>query len=218
MTDYPALRLDRRSLLIRTAILSVSVITPRALFAAALVPTPGQTEGPFYPVEFPPDMDSDLVRVTGQAAQALGQVIHVSGRVLDTRGQPKPGSVVEIWQCDANGIYRHPRAGGQGRIDHAFQGYGRTQVDEQGLYRFRTIRPVPYPGRTPHIHFAVHVPGQGRLVTQMYIEGEPLNARDGVLNRIRDPLARNSVIVPLASGQLSEPGALQGHFDIVVAA
>ncbi|WP_201833666.1 protocatechuate 3,4-dioxygenase [Microvirga zambiensis] len=218
MTDYPALRLDRRSLLIRTAILSVSAITPRALFAAALVPTPGQTEGPFYPVEFPPDMDSDLVRVTGQAAQALGQVIHVSGRVLDTRGQPKPGSVVEIWQCDANGIYRHPRAGGQGRIDHAFQGYGRTQVDEQGLYRFRTIRPVPYPGRTPHIHFAVHVPGQGRLVTQMYIEGEPLNARDGVLNRIRDPLARNSVIVPLASGQLSEPGALQGHFDIVVAA
>jgi protocatechuate 3,4-dioxygenase beta subunit len=218
MIDYPALHLDRRSLLIRTAIVSASVITPRALFAATLVPTPGQTEGPFYPVEFPPDMDNDLVRVTGQAAQALGQVIHVSGRVLDTRGQPKPGSVVEIWQCDANGIYRHPRAGGQGRIDHAFQGYGRTQVDDQGRYRFRTIRPVAYPGRTPHIHFAVHVPGQGRLVTQMYIEGEPLNARDGVLNRIRDPLARNSVIVPLASGQLSEASALQGHFDIVVAA
>jgi protocatechuate 3,4-dioxygenase, beta subunit len=161
-------------------------------------------------------MDNDLVRVTGQAAQALGQVIHVSGRVLDTRGQPRPGSVVEIWQCDANGIYRHPRAGGQGRIDHAFQGYGRTHVDEQGRYRFRTIRPVPYPGRTPHIHFAVHVPGQGRLVTQMYIEGEPLNARDGVLNRIRDPQAHRSVIVPLASGQVPEPGALHGLFDIVV--
>ncbi|GEO17768.1 dioxygenase family protein [Microvirga aerophila] len=218
MTDHPALHLDRRSLLIGAAITSTSVIIPQSLFAAELVPTPGQTEGPFYPVEFPPDMDNDLVRVTGQAAQALGQVVHVLGHVLDTRGQPRPGSVVEIWQCDANGIYRHPRAGGQGRIDHAFQGYGRTQVDAQGRYQFRTIRPVPYSGRTPHIHFAVHVPGQGRLVTQMYIEGEPLNARDGVLNRIHDPQARHSVIVPLASGQLPEPGALQGRFDIVVAA
>jgi protocatechuate 3,4-dioxygenase, beta subunit len=216
MSHHPTLHLDRRSLLIKAAVTSASVIIPQSLGAAELVPTPGQTEGPFYPVEFPPDMDNDLVRVTGQAAQALGQVIHVSGRVLDTRGQPRPGSVVEIWQCDANGIYRHPRAGGQGRIDHAFQGYGRTHVDEQGRYRFRTIRPVPYPGRTPHIHFAVHVPGQGRLVTQMYIEGEPLNARDGVLNRIRDPQAHRSVIVPLASGQVPEPGALHGLFDIVV--
>jgi protocatechuate 3,4-dioxygenase beta subunit len=146
----------------------------------------------------------------------VGQVIHITGRVLDTRGQPKLGSTVEIWQCDANGIYRHPRAAGQGRIDHAFQGYGRTQVDENGQFRFRTIRPVPYPGRTPHIHFAVHVPGQGRLVTQMYIEGEPHNARDGVLNGIRDPQARRSVIVHLASGQIPEAGALQGRFDIVV--
>ncbi|HZH50800.1 MAG TPA: protocatechuate 3,4-dioxygenase [Microvirga sp.] len=218
MTDHPALSLDRRSLLIKTVVTSASVMIPTGLVAAELVPTPGQTEGPFYPVEFPPDMDNDLVRVTGQAAQALGQVIHVSGRVLDTRGQPRPGSVVEIWQCDANGIYRHPRAAGQGRIDHAFQGYGRTQVDEQGRYRFRTIRPVPYPGRTPHIHFAVHVPGQGRLVTQMYIEGEPLNSRDGVLSRIRDPQARRSVIVPLTSAQSLESGALHGHFDIVVAA
>lgn len=218
MNDHSLIRLDRRSVLIRAAVASASIIIPKSLIAAELVLTPGQTEGPFYPVEFPPDMDSDLVRVTGQAAQALGQVIHVSGRVMDARGQPKPGSVVEIWQCDANGIYRHPLAAGQGRIDHAFQGYGRMQVDEQGYYRFRTIRPVPYPGRTPHIHFAVHVPGQGRLVTQMYIEGEPLNARDGVLNRIRDPQARRSVIVSLASGQVSEPGALHGRFDIIVAA
>lgn len=218
MSHHPLIDPDRRSLLIRAAITSASIIMPRSLVAAELVPTPGQTEGPFYPVELPPDMDNDLVKVTGQAAQALGQVVHVSGRVLDTRGQPQPGSVVEIWQCDANGIYRHPRAAGQGRIDHAFQGYGRTQVDDQGRYRFRTIRPVPYPGRTPHIHFAVHVPGQGRLITQMYIEGEPLNARDGVLNRIRDAQARRTVIVPLSSGQVSEPGALHGRFDIIVAA
>jgi protocatechuate 3,4-dioxygenase beta subunit len=218
MTNRSSFSLDRRALLIGAVVTSASVIIPDGLAAAELVPTPGQTEGPFYPVAFPPDMDNDLVRVTGQAAQALGQVIHVSGRVLDTRGQPRPGSVVEIWQCDANGIYRHPRAAGQARIDHAFQGYGRTQVDEQGRYRFRTIRPVPYPGRTPHIHFAVHVPGQGRLITQMYIAGEALNSRDGVLNRILDPQARRSVIVPLAPGQSPEPGALQGRFDIVVPA
>jgi protocatechuate 3,4-dioxygenase, beta subunit len=218
MSHHPLIDPDRRSLLIKAAITSASIIIPRSLVAAELVPTPGQTEGPFYPVELPPDIDNDLVKVTGQAAQALGQVVHLSGRVLDIRGQPKPGSVVEIWQCDANGIYRHPRAAGQGRIDDAFQGYGRTQVDDQGRYRFRTIRPVPYPGRTPHIHFAVHVPGQGRLITQMYIEGEPLNARDGVLNRIRDSQARRSVIVPLSSRQGSEPGALHGSFDIVVAA
>jgi protocatechuate 3,4-dioxygenase beta subunit len=209
--------LDRRSLLTGAAIAGTSLILPKSLAAAELVATPGQTEGPFYPVELPPDMDNDLVQVRGHAAHALGQVTHVSGRVMDTRGQPKPGSVVEIWQCDANGIYRHPRAPGQGRIDHAFQGYGRTQVDAEGRYSFRTIRPVPYPGRTPHIHFAVHVPGQGRLVTQMYIEGEPLNARDGLLNSIHDPKARRSVIVPLVPWR-SEPGALHGQFDIVLEA
>ena len=218
MIDHPSFRLDRRSLLMKAVATSATVMMPSSLAAAELVPTPGQTEGPFYPVAFQPDMDNDLVQVTGQAAQALGQVIHVSGRVLDTRGQPRPGSTVEIWQCDANGIYRHPRAAGQGRIDHAFQGYGSAQVNGQGQYRFRTIRPDPYPGRTPHIHFAVHVPGQGRLVTQMYIEGEPLNTRDGVLSRIRDPQARRSVIVPLTPGQAPEPGALHGRFDIVVAA
>jgi protocatechuate 3,4-dioxygenase, beta subunit len=216
MIRDPSPDLDRRLLLTTAAAAAASLILPKSLLAAELVVTPGQTEGPFYPVAFPADMDNDLVRVTGQAAQALGQVIHVTGRVTDARGQPRPGSVVEIWQCDANGIYRHPRAAGQGRIDHAFQGYGRTQVDEQGRYRFRTIRPVPYPGRTPHIHFAVHVPGQGRLVTQMYIDGEPLNARDGVLNNIRDPRARRSVIVPLITSASVEAGALQGSFDIVV--
>src|SRR6478752_6125601 len=87
MTDYSALHLDRRSLLIRTAIVSASVVVPTSLFAAALVPTPGQTEGPFYPVEFPPDMDNDLVRIAGRAAQALGQVLHVRGRVVDAQGR-----------------------------------------------------------------------------------------------------------------------------------
>ena len=218
MSGRNLITLDRRTLVLGAALATAGLVSPRSSQAQGLVATPGQSEGPFYPVEFPSDVDSDLVRVTGQAARAVGQVTLISGRVIDTRGQPKRGAVVEIWQCDANGVYRHPRSPGQGRIDQAFQGYGRTQVDNEGGYRFRTIRPVPYPGRTPHIHFAVHVPGQGRLVTQMYIEGEPLNARDGLLNSIRDPRARRSVIVDLMPAPEAEPGALRGRFDIVVEA
>ena len=161
MIPSDLIRLDRRTLVIGGVVGAAGLVVPRAISAAELVVTPAQTEGPFYPVEFPSDLDNDLVQISGHAARAIGQVTHISGRVIDSRGQPKRGAVVEIWQCDANGVYRHPRAPGQGRVDHAFQGYGRTQVDDQGAYRFRTVRPVPYPGRTPHIHFAVHVPGQG---------------------------------------------------------
>jgi protocatechuate 3,4-dioxygenase, beta subunit len=218
MIQLPLAFLNRRVLLTGSAATAGSLLLPSRSASAELVPTPSQTEGPFYPVEFPSDMDNDLVRIGDQAAQALGQVTYISGRVVTARGQAVRGATIEIWQCDANGIYRHPRAGGQGRIDHAFQGYGRTQVDEQGAYVFRTIKPVPYPGRTPHIHFAVHVPGQGRLVTQMYIEGEPQNARDGLLNSIKDARARGSVIVSLAPGQNPDPGALYGRFDIVLGA
>jgi protocatechuate 3,4-dioxygenase beta subunit len=85
-----------------------------------------------------------------------------------------------------------------------------------GGYRFRTIRPVPYPGRTPHIHFAVTVPGLQRLVTQMYVAGEPLNARDGLYTSIRDADARAAVTVALAPLPAVEPGALGGTFDIVL--
>jgi protocatechuate 3,4-dioxygenase beta subunit len=193
-----------------------SLLLPRPLSASSLVLTPGQTEGPFYPVTFPDDADNDLVRVRGQATEALGRVTYVSGRVLDRTGRPVPGAVVEIWQCDAHGRYRHPRAPDQNRFDTAFQGYGRTAVDDRGGYRFRTIRPVPYPGRTPHIHVAVYAPGQGRFVTQMYVEGEPLNARDGILNSIRNPATRQSVIVRLDPAPDLEPQALKGMFDIVL--
>jgi protocatechuate 3,4-dioxygenase beta subunit len=190
---------------------------PRLVLAQTpLVVTPGQTEGPFYPVTFPADVDGDLVRVRGQAAQALGKITHVSGRVRDRKGNLVKGATVEIWQCDANGIYDHPGDNGQRRRDTAFQGYGRVQVDGDGRYAFRTIRPVPYPGRTPHIHFKVSAPGTGRLTTQMYVAGEPQNETDGVLRRIRDRQARDSLIVRLDPGDDLEAGALKGSFDIVL--
>ena len=98
--------------------------------------------------------------------------------------------------------------------DENFQGYGQTISDAAGGYRFRTIRPVPYPGRTPHIHFAVSGPGFPRFVTQMYVAGEPQNERDGVLMSVPDPDARARLIVPLEPA--AEPGALAATFDIVL--
>jgi protocatechuate 3,4-dioxygenase beta subunit len=156
------------------------------------------------------------VRVQGQQAQALGQIAHISGRVLNKRGEVVRGAQVEIWQCDANGIYNHPRQPGLQRRDTAFQGYGRTEVAGDGRYAFRTIRPVAYPGRTQHIHFKVHAPGAGRLTTQLYIAGERQNATDGVLRGIRDAKARESVIVRLDPANDIEAGSLKGMFDIVL--
>jgi protocatechuate 3,4-dioxygenase beta subunit len=209
--------LKRRELLIGAA---AAVLAPALPALAAerprLVVTPGQTEGPFYPVSFPADMDNDLVRVQGRAAEAMGQVTRVAGRVLNRRGEPVRGATLEIWQCDANGIYNHPRQPGLQRRDAAFQGYGRTLAADDGRYSFRTIRPVPYPGRTPHIHFKVHAPNAGRLTTQMYVAGERQNATDGLLNSIRDSSARESVIVRLERADAVEPGALSGTFDIVL--
>jgi protocatechuate 3,4-dioxygenase beta subunit len=217
MSGRNLITLDRRTLVLGAALGTAGLVWPRSSHAQGLVATPGQSEGPFYPVEFPSDVDSDLVRVTGQAARAVGQVTLISGRVIDTRGQPKRGAVVEIWQCDANGVYHHPRSPGQGRIDQAFQGYGRTQVDHEGGYRFRTIRPVPYPGRTPHIHFAVQAPGRRELITQMYVAGEPGNERDGLYRSIRDARQRAAVTVRLEPANGLEDGALAGSFDLVLA-
>jgi protocatechuate 3,4-dioxygenase beta subunit len=184
--------------------------------AADLVVTPGQTEGPYYPSSLPADRDADLVRVKGKAAQAVGKITHISGRVLDRRGQSVRGALVEIWQCDAQGIYNHPDDPGLERRDAAFQGCGRVEADSTGRYAFRTIRPVAYAGRTPHIHFKVHAPGIGRLTTQMYVAGEPQNERDFVLRNIRDLRARESVMVRLEPADSLEPGALAGTFDIVL--
>ncbi len=184
-------------------------------WAAALVKTPRQTEGPFYPTRFPVDSDADLVQVAGRSGKAKGTVTYVTGRVVDPSGRPVSGARVEIWQCDAGGVYHHP-GDSRGPADPNFQGYGRAVAEADGGYRFRTIRPVPYPGRTPHIHFKISGSGFSGLTTQMYVAGEPGNRRDFVLNAIGDPMVRRSVIVPLNPADDLEPGALRGAFTIVV--
>lgn len=207
--------LSRRRLLYGTlsfaAIAATGGLVP--VRAASLTLTPAQTEGPFYPTQLPLDRDNDLVQVQGRPARALGTVTHVMGRVRDREGRPLANSRVEIWQCDARGVYLHPADRGQ--RDENFQGYGQTFTDAAGAYRFRTIRPVPYPGRTPHIHFKVTPPGRPTLTTQMYVAGERQNDQDGLYRWI--PAAqRASVTVPLEPAPTVESGALLGVFEIVM--
>lgn len=212
--------LTRRHMLGRTASLAAgatAALTGLAAKAESASPTPRQPLGPFYPDKIPLDQDNDLLNVTGRPGRALGQPTEIFGQVLAADGSPLNEVAVEIWQCDFYGRYIHSRDASRGRRDRNFQGFGRATTDNEGLYRFRTIRPVPYPGRTPHIHFLVRGGSIGHFVTQMYVEGEAQNRRDGLLNWITDPAQRQALIVPLVpKPELAENG-LSGRFDIVVA-
>jgi protocatechuate 3,4-dioxygenase beta subunit len=207
-------RISRRRLLAGLGGGSLLLASP-GLFAELLL-TPTQTLGPFYPDQLPLDQDNDLLLVGEQSTQASGTLVQLHGQILDARGKPLKDALVEIWQVDANGIYLHSRGGDRARRDANFQGYGRFETASDGRYRFRTIRPVPYPGRTPHIHFAVTLPGQPRFVSQCYIRGEPLNQRDGVLNSIRDPRLRERLIVPFVPVAGTRAGEQVARFDIVL--
>jgi protocatechuate 3,4-dioxygenase beta subunit len=203
-------RLTRRIWLRRGAALLAAPawLTP-ALAQARLRPTPGQTEGPFYPVVLPADTDADLLR-NGSRAYGGGQPAWVDGVVTDTAGVPVRGAVVEIWQCDHNGHYHHPGDGG--RADPAFQGFGRVSVDADGRYRFRTLKPVPYSGRTPHIHVKVKLGPRELLTTQLYVEGDPGNERDFLWRRL-DEAGRAALTVPFTRGN----DGMAARFPIVLA-
>lgn len=204
----------------RTVIIGAGLALAPGLpsFAAGLVPTPAQTEGPFYPSGFPADIDNDLVQVRGQAAQAMGQVLHLQGRVIDLGGRARGGAMIEIWQCDAQGLYDHPRQPGRERRDTAFQGYGRMSVDAEGRYRFRTLKPGAYPGRTPHIHLRVATADGRMLTSQFYLAGEPQNERDGVFrSAVRGPGQRERIEMTLEPANGIEAGAFAASMDIVVA-
>jgi len=179
---------SRRNLVIGATVFGAYAVV-RPAFAGESTPTPRQTPWPFYPQSLPLDHDTDLTWVRGQAEQSPGTITDVMGRVLTASGKAVPGVRVEIWQCDAKGYYHHPHDRG-GRADPRFQNYGRTSTDEQGQYRFRTIRPIAYPGRAPHIHFSVAGRGIRRLTTQMYIACEAANARGIIYNSIHDIKSR----------------------------
>ena len=206
---------NRRQFLYRFGFATSLLAVPGA-FAEQLTLTPRQTEGPFYPDKLPLDTDNDLLIMNDSLTSAVGEVTWLNGRILDSKGDPIRNAVVEIWQCDAKGVYLHRGSNDAAKRDAHFQGFGRFVTGSTGEYLFRTIKPVPYPGRTPHVHFAIKMKGREKFTTQCYIKGEPQNEKDGVLRGISDVKARESVIVPFVPLPGSRAGELTAKFDIVM--
>ncbi len=177
--------------------------------------TPAMTEGPFYPDHLPLDTDNDLLVVNNAITPAVGDVTHLTGKILDSHGSPVRNAIVEIWQCDNTGAYLHSRGSPTGKRDLNFQGYGRFMTSSSGEYYFRTIKPVPYPGRTPHIHFKVVVKGKTQLITQCFINGNPQNDRDGIYRHV-DAKSRDLVNVDFKPIKDSKIGELAANFDMLL--
>jgi protocatechuate 3,4-dioxygenase, beta subunit len=215
--NLPRLPISRRGFLGAAALSQTYFLTP-GLFADEidLIRTPRQTEGPFYPVKLPLDTDNDLIVVNDGITPAVGEITHLTGRILDAKGQPVRNALVEIWQVDNNGAYVHEGSDNFKKRDGNFQGFGRFLTGTGGEYYFRTVKPVPYPGRTPHIHFKVKRGGKELLTTQCYVKGHAGNAKDFVLRNIRDEKARESVLVDFAAVRESRIGELAARFDIIL--
>lgn len=210
------MRYFSRRFVIGSAAAGAAMAALPAWAQANLVPTPRQTEGPFYPRSFPVDVDADLVQVAGRSERARGTIAYLAGKLVTPDGKPVAGGEVEIWQCDAGGVYHHVGSASRG-ADPNFQGYGKAKVAADGTYRFRTIKPIAYPGRTPHIHAIAK--GQGvSLTTQLYVDGEPQNERDGLFRAIRDPQQRASVLMKFRAAPELEAGALIAETRIVLQA
>jgi len=183
-TRSPAFVGRRR--LFGAGIAPLAAVLPAAAQTAAgarLAPTPRQTRGPFYPPDPPRDAGNDLV-IERDGRRAAGELLRVDGQVLDPAGRPLAGTRVELWQCNAAGRYHHPRDDSPAPIDPLFRAYGVSVADADGRWRFRTVRPVPYPGRTPHLHLILSAADGRSLTTQLYSRGEPGNARDGLFSRL----------------------------------
>lgn len=207
---------SRRTFLQSGAVVGAAFFAVPGAFAQHLIRTPAQTEGPFYPIKLPLDTDNDLIVVNDALTPAVGTIAHVSGRILDASGKPIKDAMVEIWQCDNNGVYLHPGSDNAGKRDSNFQGFGRFLTGSTGEYYFRTIKPVPYNPRTPHIHYMVKMKGRDKFVTQCYIKGHPGNAKDGVFNDMKDLKARETVQVDFVPIKDSKAGEVAARFDIVL--
>jgi protocatechuate 3,4-dioxygenase, beta subunit len=203
---------------LQAAALSASYFTAPGLFAEELMrTTPEATVGPLYPDKLPRDTDNDLIIVNDSITPAVGQITHLSGRILDTRGEPIRDALVEIWQVDSKATYLKERSHLKaGTFDPNFQGFGRFLTGSTGEYYFRTIKPVPYPTRSaPHIHFMIKMKGRPAWTTQLYIRGHPGNLRDGLYRSIGDAEAQAAVTVDFSPVEGSRIGELAAKFDIV---
>ena len=207
--------LDRRRFLSRCGA-GLALFAAPGAFAEALLQTPRQTPGPFYPDHLPLDTDNDLIIINDNLKPAVGEITYLSGRILDASGNPIRDATVEIWQCDKNGAYLHSGSGNAEKRDPNFQGFGRFLTSSTGEYLFRTIKPVAYPGRAPHIHFAIKMKGRERWTTQCYIKGDPANPKDGIWKSVKDDAQRESITVDFAPLKSARAGELAAHFDLVM--
>ena len=211
---------DRRRFLHTLSIAGLAALAPRGAFAQQVLETAQTTEGPFYPDKLPLDTDNDLLILNDAITPAVGEITHLTGRVLTASGLPVRNAFVEIWQTDADGSYVHT-AGRQEKkpYDANFQGYGRFLSDAKGQYYFRTIKPVEYTlngmHRCPHIHVAVSQNGRRIFTSQFLVKGHPSNVGDGVVRNL-DPKALQTILVDFKTLPGSKLGELAANVDVVL--
>lgn len=207
-------QISRRDFLARSLVGGAMLFSAPGAFAELLELTPRQAKGPFYPNVMPLDTDNDLLVLSDKITPAVGEVTHLHGKVTDAKGNPLRNALVEIWQVDNNGAYLHTGDPRHPKLDKNFQGYGRFSTSVKGEYYFRTIKPVAYPGRAPHIHVMVSHKGKHLLTTQLYVAGDANNKGDGLLKRAGGKMGALVVnFVPLKG---SKVGELTAEFDIIV--
>ncbi|AMV38129.1 protocatechuate 3,4-dioxygenase [Planctomyces sp. SH-PL62] len=209
---------DRRAFLGALSLGAAFFTTP-GLFAEELARTPACTEGPFYPDHLPLDADNDLIVLGDSLTPAVGEITQLHGRILDLGGSPIKDAVIEIWQCDANGVYLHSADSGRdpAKQDKNFQGFGRFTTGTTGEYRFRTIKPVVYSGRpAPHIHFKIKKGDRTLLTSQIFIDGHPGNQKDGVLRGGLAEADRKLLMTTFKPIPDSKTGELAATFDVIL--
>jgi protocatechuate 3,4-dioxygenase beta subunit len=212
VSRFPA---SRRQFLQNMAFATAAFTVP-GVYAEELSLTPRQTEGPFYPDKLPLDTDNDLLILNDKITPAVGQVVHLGGKILSASGEPVRNATVEIWEADVNGVYIHTGSPGRDMIDGNFQGFGRFLTGSSGEYYFRTIKPVRYGRRTPHIHMAVLKGGTRMLTTECYVKGEPRNLSDPVISRLGDPKLAELLMAEFKPVPGSKTKELSANFDIVI--
>jgi protocatechuate 3,4-dioxygenase, beta subunit len=197
--------------------LGASAFTARGAFADELERTPRVQEGPFYPTKLPLDTDNDLLIINDATTPAVGEVTHLSGKILDTKGDPIRNAIVEVWQCDRDGTYLKAHVDDGAKFDTNFQGFGRFLTGSTGEYYFRTIKPVPYTGRpAAHIHFKVWKDHKVQLTTECFVKGYAGNERDGIYRRATASKGGERLPVEFAPIKGSKIGELAARFDIVL--
>lgn len=187
--------------------------------------TLSEITGPVFGHSILGELDNDLIHNFARPGEsAIGQRIIVHGRVVDERGKGVAGALLEFWQANAGGRYRHKREGYVAALDPNFGGCGRTITDEDGHYRFRTVKPGAYPWpngvndwRPAHIHFSVFGHGFAqRLITQMYFEGDPMIWNCPIVRSIPDKAAIEQLVAPLDMNNTIPMDARAYKFDIVL--